>query len=162
MDNLAFFPLLSHSLSMYSVKGKIEQRAFFLLISIIFHSQLINTLIAFWWVRKSSSPLLSREDRRCRCYNPLYPCRRSVLFEWLHKEHQAPLIKTNYWIPRVMNVYCTLLEVNAASAASEHLSYMRVNEIANGSLMNCTAKQGEFSTPSLTGLALSVVYLESK
>lgn len=56
-----------------------------------------------------------------------------------------------------MNVRCRLTEVNAASAASEHLSYLKGNGIANGSLMNCTAKHGEFSVLSQIGLALSEV-----
>ncbi len=57
----------------------------------------------------------------------------------------------------MMNVHCRLIEVNAASAASEHLSYLKENGIANESLMNCMAKQGEFSVLSQIGLALSVV-----
>lgn len=55
-----------------------------------------------------------------------------------------------------MNVHCKLIEVNAASAASEHLSYLKGSGIANGSLMNCMAKHGEFSVSQI-GLALSVV-----
>lgn len=34
--------------------------------------------------------------------------------------------------------------VNAAVAESEHLSNLKGNEIANGSPMNCMAKQGKY------------------
>lgn len=59
-----------------------------------------------------------------------------------------------------MNVHCRLIEVNAASAASEHLSYLKGNGIANGSLMNCMVEHGEFRVLRQIGLALSVVYVE--
>lgn len=108
----------------------------------------------FWWVfvfKLSSSPLFSSMVTCQKCYITVNLCRCS-LFEWLQEEYQASLIKTNYWISRVINVHCRLIEVNAASAASEHLSYLKGNGIANGCLMNCVAKQGEFSVPMQTGL----------
>lgn len=85
-------------------------------------------------------------------------CRCSVLFEWLQEEYQASLIKTNYWISRVMNVHCRLIEVNAASAASEHLSYLKGNGTANGRLMNYVAKQGEFSVLIHIGLGWDYIW----
>lgn len=62
----------------------------------------------------------------------------------------------------MMNAHCKLIEVTAASAASEHLSYSKGNGMANGSLMNCMAKQGEFSGLSLIVLVLPVAYVKIK
>lgn len=57
----------------------------------------------------------------------------------------------------MMNVHCRLMEVNAASVASEHLSYLKGNGIVNGSLMSCMARQGGFSVLGQVVLSLSVV-----
>lgn len=48
-----------------------------------------------------------------------------------------------------------IIEVNAASAASEHLSYLRGNGIANGSFMSCMAKQGGLCVLSQIVVAIS-------
>lgn len=81
--------------------------------------------------------------RGLRCCSALCPCTHTALFDGLQQEYQAPLIRSKYWISRVMYVHCRLIEVNVFSAASEHLSRLKRNGIANESLMNCIAKQGE-------------------
>lgn len=99
--------------------------------------------------------LLSTMCKRClRSRSTLSPV-DIILFERLVEEYQASLIKTKYWISGVMNVHCRLIEVNAASAGSEHLSYLKGNGIANGFLMNSMAKQGESCCLSQADLALS-------
>ena len=115
VDNLAFFFSFSSHM--------VWQRAFFFYLFPFTIDPNTNCFLMSDCLQKSSSPLFSRINKSCTCYSS----RHCALFETLHEEYHAALIKTSYWIPRVMNVHCRLVEVNAASAATEHLSYLKGN-----------------------------------
>lgn len=50
---------------------------------------------------------------------------------------------------------CRLMGVNAAVAASEHLSNLKGDEIENGSLIKCMANQGKYGVLNQVSLSLS-------
>lgn len=158
-----FSPICRQSGLIYRAFVSFSSRAINTTIFFSLHDQsklLIQPLIALWGAivfKYSSVSSVSSTDECLWCCSYVCPCTHSALFDWLQEEYQASLIKTKYWISRVMNVHCRLIEVNAASAPSEHLSYLKGNGLQMGLLWTAWPSRGNSVFSVWLGLAFSLL-----